>query len=116
MLKKQQWIVVAVAAVLLLVVFSVGQFTPPHEPHADHGKAAPNSNSFEINAFINEQKKGLPPGQSAYLTRQTSNCCLISGETVPGASSPIFTTYQRRLSWKILKKTSTLPPTPCWKN
>ena len=68
MLKKQQWIVVAVAAVLLLVVFSVGQFTPPHEPHADHGKAAPNSNSFEINAFINEQKKGLPPGQSAYLT------------------------------------------------
>ncbi len=68
MLKKQQWIVVAFAAVLLLVVFSVGQFTPPHEPHADHGKAAPSSNTFEINAFINEQKKGLSPGQSAYLT------------------------------------------------
>ena len=68
MLKKQQWIVVIIATVLLLVVFSMGQFTPPHEDHADHGKAAPTSNSFEINSFLNEQKKSLTPEQSAYLT------------------------------------------------
>ena len=68
MLKKQQWIVVAVAAVLLLLVFSMGQFTPPHEPHADHGKAAPASDTFEINSYVAELKKGLTPSQSAYLT------------------------------------------------
>lgn len=68
MLKKQQWIVVAVASVLLLLVFAMGQFTPPHEPHADHGKAAPSSGAFEINAFIAELKKGITPAQSAYLT------------------------------------------------
>ena len=59
MLKKQQWIIVIIATVLLLVVFSMGQFTPPHEDHADHAKATPTSNSFEINNFLKEQKKSL---------------------------------------------------------
>jgi tetratricopeptide (TPR) repeat protein len=68
MLKKQQWIVVITAAVLLLVVFSLGQFTPPHKDHEDHGQATAPSNSFDINALLIEQKKGLTPSQSAYLT------------------------------------------------
>ena len=68
MLKKQQWIVVITAAVLLLVVFSLGQFTPPHKDHEDHGQAATPPNSFDINTFLLEQKKGLRPSQSAYLT------------------------------------------------
>ena len=68
MLKKQQWIVVITAAVLLLVVFSLGQFTPPHKDHEDHGQAATPPNSFDINTFLLEQKKGLKPSQSAYLT------------------------------------------------
>jgi hypothetical protein len=68
MLKKQQWIVVITAAVLLLVVFSLGQFTPPHKDHEDHGQAAAPTNTFDINAFLIEQKKGLTPSQSAYLT------------------------------------------------
>lgn len=68
MLKKQQWIVVITAAVLLLVVFSLGQFTPPHKDHEDHGQAATPPNSFDINTYLLEQKKGLRPSQSAYLT------------------------------------------------
>jgi tetratricopeptide (TPR) repeat protein len=67
MLKKQQWIVIAAASILLLGLYTFGKFTPPHEEHADHGKAeAPKA--FEINEFVNNLKKDLPPTQSAYLT------------------------------------------------
>ena len=67
MLKKQQWIVIAAASILLLGLYTFGRFTPPHEEHADHGKAeAPKA--FEINAFVNNLKKDLTPTQSAYLT------------------------------------------------
>ena len=67
MLKKQQWIVIAAGSILLLGLYTFGKFTPPHEEHADHGKAeAPKA--FEINAFVNNLKKDLTPTQSAYLT------------------------------------------------
>ncbi len=68
MLKKQQWIAVAIGAVLLFGIYTFGKFTPPHEDHAAH--AGPEeAKSFEINAFINGLKKGLTPTQSAYLTK-----------------------------------------------
>ena len=67
MLKKQQWIVIAAGSILLLGLYTFGRFTPPHEEHADHGKAeAPKA--FEINDFVNTLKKDLTPTQSAYLT------------------------------------------------
>lgn len=73
MLKKQQWIVVAAGAVLLFVTFAFGRFSPKHEDHGDHAAetaaAAPvQPSAFEINAFIGEQKKGLTPSQSAFIT------------------------------------------------
>ena len=141
MLKKQQWIVVAAGAVLLFGLFIFGKFSPSHKeaaPHADHEGHTENEGSdgvtkpFEINAFINELKKDLAPSQSAYLTsledaltrgdlitqkkKSTFRPCPTSGETAPGASFHTFITWEKRLSWKILKKTSTLPPTQCWKN
>jgi tetratricopeptide (TPR) repeat protein len=68
MLKKQQWIAVAIGAVLLFGIYTFGKFTPPHEDHAAH--AGPEeAKSFEINAFINGLKKDLTPTQSAYLTK-----------------------------------------------
>jgi tetratricopeptide (TPR) repeat protein len=67
MLKKQQWIVIAAGSILLLGLYTFGRFTPPHEEHADHGKAeAPKA--FQINDFVNNLKKDLTPAQSAYLT------------------------------------------------
>jgi len=35
-LKKQQWIAVAIGAVLLFGIYTFGKFTPPHEDHAAH--------------------------------------------------------------------------------
>lgn len=68
MLKKQQWIAVAIGAVMLFGIYTFGKFTPPHEDHAAH--AGPEqAKSFEINAFINGLKKDLTPTQSAYLTK-----------------------------------------------
>lgn len=68
MFKKQQWIFVAAGSILLLSLYTFGRFTPPHEEHADHGKAEV-PKAFEINAFVNNLKKDLTPTQSAYLTR-----------------------------------------------
>ena len=73
MLKKQQWIAVSAAAVLLFATFAFGRFSPKHEGHEDHaaGNAAPaegQSAEFDITAYINQLKKGLTPSQSAYLT------------------------------------------------
>lgn len=73
MLKKQQWIAVSAAAVLLFVTFAFGRFSPAHKEHDDHaatpgGSAEGQTASFDINAFINQQKQGLTPSQSAYLT------------------------------------------------
>ena len=67
MLKKQQWVVVAAAAVLLFGLYTFGKFTPPHTEHADHQESQ-GPKSFEINAFVNNLKKDLTPTQSAYLT------------------------------------------------
>jgi len=79
MLKKQQWIAVAIGAVLLFGIYTFGKFTPPHEDHAEH--AGPGeAKSFEINAFINDQKKDLSPTQSAYLT--TLEDALTRGDLV----------------------------------
>lgn len=73
MLKKQQWIAVSAAAVLLFATFAFGRFSPKHEGHDDHAaeNAAPaegQSAAFDITTYINQQKKGLTPSQSAYLT------------------------------------------------
>lgn len=68
MFKKQQWIFVAAGSILLLSLYTFGRFTPPHEEHADHGKAEV-PKAFEINTFVNNLKKDLTPTQSAYLTR-----------------------------------------------
>ena len=68
MLKKQQWIAVAIGAVLLFGIYTFGKFTPPHEDHATH-TSPEEAKSFEINAFINGLKKDLTPTQSAYLTK-----------------------------------------------
>lgn len=68
MLKKQQWIAVAIGAVLLFGIYTFGKFTPPHENHAAHA-GLDEAKSFEINAFINGLKKDLTPTQSAYLTK-----------------------------------------------
>jgi tetratricopeptide (TPR) repeat protein len=79
MLKKQQWIAVAIGAVLLFGVYTFGKFTPPHDDHAPH--AGPDeAKSFEINAFINDLKKDLSPTQSAYLT--TLEDALTRGDLV----------------------------------
>jgi tetratricopeptide (TPR) repeat protein len=79
MLKKQQWIAVAIGAVLLFGIYTFGKFTPPHEDHAPH--AGPDeAKSFEINAFINDLKKDLSPTQSAYLT--TLEDALTRGDLV----------------------------------
>lgn len=79
MLKKQQWIAVAIGAVLLFGIYTFGKFTPPHEDHAPH--AGPDeAESFEINAFINDLKKDLSPTQSAYLT--TLEDALTRGDLV----------------------------------
>jgi cytochrome c-type biogenesis protein CcmH/NrfG len=67
MLKKQQWIIVAAGAVLLLGLYTFGKFTPPHTEHADHQETK-EAKAFEINAFVNNLKKDLNPTQSAYLT------------------------------------------------
>jgi len=73
MLKKQQWIAVSAAAVLLFATFAFGRFGPKHKD--DHDHAAENataqegqSASFDINSYINQIKKSLTPSQSAYLT------------------------------------------------
>lgn len=68
MFKKQQWIFIAAGSILLLSLYTFGRFIPPHEEHADHGKAEV-PKAFEINAFVNNLKKDLTPTQSAYLTR-----------------------------------------------
>jgi tetratricopeptide (TPR) repeat protein len=73
MLKKQQWIVVSAGAVLLFVTFAFGRFSPKHEEHEDHAAESPaaapgQTSAFDINAFIGEQKKGLTPSQSAFIT------------------------------------------------
>jgi tetratricopeptide (TPR) repeat protein len=73
MLKKQQWIVVSAGAVLLFVTFAFGRFSPKHEEHEDHAAESPAAapgqpSAFDINAFIGEQKKGLTPSQSAFIT------------------------------------------------
>ena len=79
MLKKQQWIAVAIGAVLLFGIYTFGKFTPSHEDHAEH--AGPDeAKSFEINAFINGLKKDLTPTQSAYLT--TLEDALTRGDLV----------------------------------
>jgi tetratricopeptide (TPR) repeat protein len=73
MLKKQQWIVVSAGAVLLFVTFAFGRFSPKHEEHEDHAAESPaaapgQTSAFDIDAFIGEQKKGLTPSQSAFIT------------------------------------------------
>lgn len=73
MLKKQQWIVVSAGAVLLFVTFAFGRFSPKHEEHEDHAAESPAAapgqpSAFDIDAFIGEQKKGLTPSQSAFIT------------------------------------------------
>lgn len=73
MLKKQQWIAVSAAAVLLFATFAFGRFSPKHEGHDDHAteNAVPaegQTAEFDITAYINQLKKGLTPSQSAYLT------------------------------------------------
>lgn len=73
MLKKQQWIAVSAAAVLLFATFAFGRFSPKHKDDHDHtaqNAAAPEGQAaaFDINSFVNELKKGLTPSQSAYLT------------------------------------------------
>jgi len=71
MLKKQQWLAVAAGAVLLLVTFVFGRFSPAHKDHQEEGQVAANGQSagpFEITSFINQQKGSLSPTQSAYLT------------------------------------------------
>jgi tetratricopeptide (TPR) repeat protein len=73
MLKKQQWIAVSAAAVLLFATFAFGRFSPKHEEHDDHAaenvaSAEGQSAEFDITAYINQLKKGLTPSQSAYLT------------------------------------------------
>ena len=72
MLKKQQWLVAAAGAVLLIVTFVFGRFSPKHKDHQNEGMtnetAGIGAGAFDITAFINEQKKSLPPSQSAYLT------------------------------------------------
>ena len=79
MLKKQQWIAVAIGAVLLFGIYTFGKFTPPHEDHAAH-TGPDEAKSFEINAFINDLKKDLSPTQSAYLT--TLEDALTRGDLV----------------------------------
>jgi tetratricopeptide (TPR) repeat protein len=79
MLKKQQWIAVAIGAVLLFGIYTFGKFTPPHEDHAGH-TGPDEAKSFEINAFINDLKKDLSPTQSAYLT--TLEDALTRGDLV----------------------------------
>jgi len=79
MLKKQQWIAVAIGAVLLFGIYTFGKFTPTHEDHAAH--AGPQeAKSFEINSFINGLKKDLSPTQSAYIT--TLEDALTRGDLV----------------------------------
>lgn len=68
MLKKQQWIVVAAGAVLLFSLYTFGTFSPSHKEH-DHTEANGPSKAFNINEFINAQKKDITPTQSAYLTK-----------------------------------------------
>ena len=73
MLKKQQWIVVSAGAVLLFLTFAFGRFSPKHEEHEDHAAESPAAapgqpSAFDINAYIGEQKKGLTPSQSAFIT------------------------------------------------
>lgn len=76
MLKKQQWIAVSAAAVLLFATFAFGRFSPKqenHDGHEDHASenAAPGqaqAAAFDINTYINQLKKSLTPSQSAYLT------------------------------------------------
>jgi tetratricopeptide (TPR) repeat protein len=73
MLKKQQWIAVSAAAVLLFATFAFGRFSPKHKDDHDHAAqnaAAPEgqSEAFDINSYINQIKKSLTPSQSAYLT------------------------------------------------
>ncbi len=72
MLKKQQWLVAAAGAVLLIVTFVFGRFSPKHKDHqeegASGGEAGVGSGIFEITTYINDQKKALSPSQSAYLT------------------------------------------------
>lgn len=67
MLKKEQWVAVAAAAILLLSLYSFGRFKPNHAEHASHAEGN-QAEKFEINTFINGLKKELTPSQSAYLT------------------------------------------------
>ncbi len=70
MLKKQQGLVLGIGVSVLFVLFTFGKFTPPHD-HGDHqqeNKPA-SSKKFDIQSFIDDQKKELTPSQSATLTR-----------------------------------------------
>jgi tetratricopeptide (TPR) repeat protein len=73
MLKKQQWIAVSAAAVLLLATFAFGRFSPKHKDDHDHNAqngagTEGQAQAFDINAYINQSKQSLTPSQSAYLT------------------------------------------------
>jgi tetratricopeptide (TPR) repeat protein len=83
MLKKQQWITVAVGAVLLFTIFIFGKFTPPHEEHAEQVKApSPDGQAagFNFDQYISEVKKEITPTQSAYLTSLED--ALVRGDLV----------------------------------
>jgi tetratricopeptide (TPR) repeat protein len=70
MLKRQQWIVAAVGAVLLFSLFTFGKFTPPHTPHDDHTEGTtPAAQAFDFQSFLSSLKKDLTPSQSAVLTK-----------------------------------------------
>lgn len=69
-MKKQQWITIGAASLLLFSLFIFGKFTPPHKEHEGHqeaeqGKSMP---SFDITQTIATLKKELTPAQSARAT------------------------------------------------